>query len=113
VALEHRDLAGAAALSELVTKPALPHPGLAPDAHDGSPAVERRLERRVERRQLIAAADEAREAPRAGDVEPRPQRTRTLEPEDSRGFAHALELERAQVAQAKNPSTSRAACPVR
>jgi hypothetical protein len=70
--LEHRDPPGAAALDELVTQPALPDPRLAQDADDGAPALERRSQRCLERRQLVAAADEAREPSRPGDVQPRP-----------------------------------------
>ncbi len=98
VALEDRDPLGAAPLDELVAQPALADPRLAHDPYDGASALERRAERRLERRELIAAADEAREPSRAGDVEPRAQRPGALEPEDPGGFAHALELERAEVA---------------
>jgi hypothetical protein len=82
-----------------VAQPALPHPRFTNDAHDGAPAVECRDERCLERRQLIPAANEAREPTRARDIQPRPQSARTLEPEYTRGLAHALELERAQVSQ--------------
>jgi hypothetical protein len=75
--------------------------------------LERRLERGLQRRELITAADEAREAPRTGDIEAGPQGTRTLEPEDPRRVAHALELELTEVAQGEKSVDSCAVCPVR
>ena len=86
----------------------LPTPGLGDDADDLPVPVERPRERGLERRHLVAAADEAREAARARDVEARAQRADALELEDAdRLAARPSRANGAEVARARSsPSTS-------
>src|SRR5207249_2761048 len=91
VRLLHRNAAGTAALDELPAEPALADARLGDDPDHLPVAVHGAGERRLERRHLVDAADEAREAARPGDVEPRLERADVLELVDPYGVARALD----------------------
>ena len=82
VGLVDGDLAAAAALRELVAEPALAHAGLADHTHHAPLPFQHVLQRRVERRELVRAADQAREAACPRHVHPRPHRAHPDELED-------------------------------
>ena len=69
-----RHAAGAAALGELEAEPALARSRLGHDADDLAVAGLRLLQRRLQRRHVGVAADEAREAAAPRDVEARARR---------------------------------------
>ena len=68
-----------------------------------SPAS-RPCQRRLERRHLRLPPDEAREAARPGDVEPRAQRPTPSSSKTRSGSRDALDRERPEVAQAEEPA---------
>src|SRR5439155_15937541 len=101
--LVHGDAACPAALREVVAEPTLADARLGDHANHPPITGERALERRLKRRHLVVAPDEAREAPRAGDVEARAQRARAFELVDGQCGAAALEREPAEIAELEVP----------
>ena len=87
------------ALCELVAEAALSDARLAHDADHLTLAGECLLQGALERMQLLGAPDEAREAARAGDVEPPARRADAGQLVDPQRPTGALDLELAQIGQ--------------
>ena len=81
----------AGSLDELVTEAALARAGLRGDQDDLRSTGPRLAQGPLEQRELVLAADEAREAARARALEAAPDRTRAPQVEDPHRSARALE----------------------
>ena len=97
--LEDLDPARAAAIGELVAEPALADAGLGDDPDHRALAGIRLRQRPLQLRHLALAADEAREAALAGEVEPRARRADAGQLEHLDRLAGTLDLELAEVLQ--------------
>ncbi|HJQ83645.1 MAG TPA: hypothetical protein VKA21_06195 [Candidatus Binatia bacterium] len=95
--LEDRQTLLATAFDELPAEPRLPDPGRSRDPDDPPAARQHLRERRIERRDLALASDEAREAARPEHVEPAPQVAEPRELEYPHRRAHALHLVRSEI----------------
>ena len=104
----------AAALGELVAEPALADARLGDDADRGALARLGPLQRLLQHRHLLVAADEAGEAALAGEVEARARRADPGQLEDPHRLARSLDLELAEVRRGRGSrAASSAACSVR
>src|SRR5438105_3672113 len=93
------DTASAGALEELVAETALADARLADYADHHTAAAACLLERSIERRQLVPAPHEPREAARAGNVKARVRATGSREGVDMNGLADAFDVELAEVVE--------------
>src|SRR5262245_42102895 len=100
-----RDTAGAAALAELETEPALAEPGLAHHSDHLPSALERPRQRRLQSRHLEGPADEARKSTRVGDFETSAELADPREIVDTDRLAYPLYRDRAEL-----PKTEVALC---
>ena len=96
-----------AALEELVAEPALSDAGLAQHRYHPAVPLERAPQRRLERGGLLLPPDEAREAPPAGDLEPRPERADAAQLIDPERVPHPLQREAAEVLEVEVPCDQR------
>src|SRR5438132_14427067 len=99
MSLVHRHAAGPAALSKLEAESALPRAGLRHHTDHLPVTGLRLLECRLERRHVRIAADEAREAAAARDIEARARGAEPAEHEDVHGLDHAFDAEGAEVVE--------------
>jgi hypothetical protein len=95
------------ALHELPAEPALPDPGLAHHAHHLPVAGDRARERGLERRRLVLASHEAREAARPGHLEAGAERAHAGQLVDPQRGGHALHRHRAQLLQPEEAGDER------
>jgi hypothetical protein len=103
VRLVDGDVARPAALHELEAQPALADVGLGDDSDAAAASFEETVERRLQHRQLVGAADESREPADSRTVEPAAQRADTDELVDDHGHADTLDIEGAEIAQLEVP----------
>ena len=101
VRLEDREAPCPTTLEELEAESALADPWLADDADHLRAPADRPRERGFQSHGFILAADEAREAARAGDFKRGVERAHALQFVDLDWGAYPFELERAEIAQAE------------
>ena len=85
---------GAVGVGELVDEAGLPHAGFPHDGDELAVAIVREGERPADLLDLGVAADEPRQSPRGGSVEPGPLRARSGERVDLHGVRQALDRDR-------------------